>query len=79
MLTYWGSDGGNRVFDILVDGKVIATQRLTASKQGEFIDVVHDLPKEATKGKGKVVVRVQAHPGAMAGGVFGVRTLRPGK
>lgn len=79
MLTYWGSDGGNRVFDIVVDEMVVASQRLTASKQGEFIDVVYDLPLEATKGKGKVVVRVQAHPGAMAGGVFGVRTLRPGK
>jgi hypothetical protein len=77
MLTYWGSDGGNRVFDILVDGKVVATQRLTAERQGEFIDVVHDLPQDMTKGKEKVVVRIQAKSGAMAGGVFGVRTLRP--
>ncbi len=79
MMTYWGSDGGNRVFDILVDGKVLATQRLAAEKQGEFFDVVHDLPLDMTKGKEKVTVRVQAKPGAMAGGVFGVRTVRPRK
>jgi DUF1680 family protein len=77
MLTYWGSDGGNRVFDIFVDGNVVATQRLTAEKQGEFFDVVHDLPLDMTRAREKVVVRIQAKPGAMAGGVFGVRTLRP--
>ena len=37
--TYWGSDGGNRVFDILVDGEKIATQKLAANKPGEFFDV----------------------------------------
>ena len=76
VLTYWGGDGGNRVFDVLVDGKAIATQRLTGDRPGVFFDVVHDLPLEATKGKKGVTVRIQAAPGAMAGGVFGVRTVR---
>ena len=77
MLTYWGSDGGNRTFDVIVDGAVIASQRLTADRQGEFFDVVHDLPLELTKGKERLTVRIQAKPGSTAGGVFGVRTVRP--
>jgi hypothetical protein len=77
MLTYWGSDGGNRTFDIMVDGTVVATQRLTADRQGEFFDVVHELPLDLTKGKERLTVRIQAKPGSMAGGVFGVRNVRP--
>jgi len=79
MLTYWGSDGGNRHFDVIVDGTTVATQRLDSNKPGEFFDVAHDLPLELTEGKQKVTVRIQAKPGAMAGGVFGVRTVRPAK
>ncbi len=77
MLTYWGSDGGGREFDILVDGKVVGTQKLDNNKAGEFFDVVYDLSSGATKGKEKVTVRVAARPGSRAGGVFGVRTVRP--
>jgi hypothetical protein len=77
MLTYWGSDGGNRHFDVIVEGTTVATQRLDSNKPGEFFDVAHDLPLALTEGKQKVTVRIQAKPGAMAGGVFGVRTVRP--
>ena len=28
LVTYWGSDGGGREFDILVDGQKLATQKL---------------------------------------------------
>jgi hypothetical protein len=77
MLTYWGSDGGGREFDVLVDGQVVATQKLENNKPGEFFDVVHDLPLELTKGKGKVVVRLQARPASRAGGLFGARVVRP--
>jgi len=74
--TYWGSDAGNRVFDILVDGEKIATQRLENNKPNQFFDVVYPIPEKLTKGKEKVNIRFQAHPGAWAGGVFGVRILK---
>lgn len=71
--TYWGSDAGNRTFDILVDGSAVATQSLQSSRPGKFFDVVYLIPEELTRGKQKVAIRFQAHAGNMAGGVFGVR------
>ncbi len=76
VVTYWGSDAGPRVFDILVDGKIIATQRLNRIKPEKFVDIVYPIPPELTKGKTKVTVRFQAHPNSIAGGIFGLRTVR---
>lgn len=79
LCTYWGSDGGPRQFDILVDGEEIGTQRLVQNNPGEFFDVAYSIPARLTEGKQRVTVRFQAHPNAMAGGVFGLRVLRPAK
>ncbi len=76
VVTYWGSDTGNREFDVLVDGEKIATQKLSMNKPGEFFDQVYPLPAALVKGKDQVTVRFQAHPGAWAGGVFGVRLVK---
>ncbi|MCX7969705.1 MAG: glycoside hydrolase family 127 protein, partial [Armatimonadetes bacterium] len=76
VVTYWGDDGGIRFFDIVVDDKVIATQRLRRDKPGRFFDVVYPIPPELTKGKTKVTVRFQAHPKAIAGGIFGLRMVK---
>lgn len=73
---YWGSDGGNRAFDILVDGKRIATQKLERNKQDEFFAVDYSLPAELVAGKQHVTITFQAHPGGTAGGVFDCRVLR---
>jgi len=74
--TYWGSDGGGRVFDILVDGTKVATERLENSHPGEFFDKAYDIPAELVAGKSKVTVRFQAQGNAIAGGVFEVRILK---
>ncbi len=74
--TYWGSDGG-RVFDILVDGTKIATQKLAQNKPGELFDVEYAIDASLIEGKESVVVRFSAHPGSTAGGLFGCATLRP--
>ncbi len=76
IVTYWGGDSGNRVFDILIDGKKIATQKLNRNKPGEFIDVTYAVPVDLTKGKKKVTVKFQAHPGGTAGGAFGCRIVK---
>jgi len=76
LCTYWGSDGGKREFDILVDGEQIATQKLEKNRPGEFFDVEHPLPVKLTAGKQRVTVRFQARPQATAGGVFGLRVLK---
>ncbi|MDP6045210.1 MAG: glycoside hydrolase family 127 protein, partial [Phycisphaerae bacterium] len=76
MVKYWGSDAGGRIFDILVDDKKIATYDLAAPKPGKFIDVKYPIPPELTKGKKKVTIRFQAHPGRIAGGIFECRIIK---
>jgi len=76
LCTYWGSDRGPRTFDILVDGAKIATQSLNDNRPGEFFDVAYPLAADLTKGKQKVTVKLQAHPGEWAGGLFGCRTMK---
>jgi len=77
MVTYWGSDVG-RTFDVLVDDRKIATQKLDRQKPDAFFDVTHPLPEELTKNKDKVTVRFQSNSGSMAGGVFGCRIVKRG-
>ncbi len=72
-LTYWGDDAGNREFDILIDGKIIATQKLERNARGKFFNVSHDI--ENTGKKSKVRVRLQPHTGKWAGGLFGAKTI----
>jgi len=76
-VTYWGNDGGGRTFDILVDGQAVATQALNKDKPGEFWEKDYDIPTELTHGKTSVTVRFQAHPGNVAGGIFGAKMLKP--
>lgn len=76
LVTYWGSDGGNRVFDIFVEGTKLVTQRLQNNRPGQFYDEAYPIPELLTKGKSKVTVKFQAHPGAWAGGVFELRILK---
>ncbi|AQQ08227.1 hypothetical protein L21SP3_00003 [Sedimentisphaera cyanobacteriorum] len=69
--TYWGSDAGNRRFDILINGKKIAEQVLKNNRPAEFFSAAYPIPESLTEGKSKVTVRFQAKPGSTAGGVFG--------
>jgi hypothetical protein len=74
--TYWGSESGPREFDVLVDGKHVATQSLRQDRPQKFWDRVYELPTELTSGKKKVNIRFAAKPGNYAGGVFDLRTIR---
>lgn len=76
VVTYWGDDGGNRSFDILIDGQLLASQTLKHDQPGEFWDKTYPIPAELTKGKTKITVRFQAKPGQLAGGIFGASLLR---
>jgi DUF1680 family protein len=75
LCTYWGSDVG-RTFDILVDGKKIATQTVNVNYPGDFFDVQYRIPEELTRGKSKIRVRFQAPPEGTAGGLFGLVLLK---
>jgi len=73
---YWGGYPGSKTFDILVDGKVIATEDISNKKDGHFVNVVYDIPDKLTFGKEKITVTFKAHSGNTAGPVFGVRTIK---
>ncbi len=73
--TYWGSDL-NRLFDILVEGEKIATQRVNVNFPEDFFDVEYPIPVKLTKGKDKITVKFQPHPGSMAGSLFACLILR---
>ncbi len=76
-VTYWGDESGPRAFDILVNGQKIATQSLDHNKPGQFFDVEYPIPATLTANPGNTItVRFQAHPGSIAGGVFGCATLK---
>lgn len=74
-LTYWGSDGGNRKFDILIDNEVIAVEELTGNKPNEYIDRNYAIPFHLTQGKTDVVVKLRAYSGNKAGGIFYARLM----
>ena len=73
--TYWGSDDGNREFDLLIDGVKLATQELKRNQPDKFFDIAYPIPGELVKDKAKVTIKFQAHPGKFAGGLFGCRIL----
>ncbi len=61
--TYWGSDSGNRIFDIKVNGTIIATQPLTNNLPGQFLTVNYSIPSALVTGQTNVTVLFQSHPG----------------
>ncbi|MBN1505294.1 MAG: glycoside hydrolase family 127 protein [Sedimentisphaerales bacterium] len=76
LCTFWGSERGPRTFDVLVEGQKIATQSLRDDRPDQFFDIAYPIPVELTRGKQKVTVKLQAHRGNFAGGLFGCRTVR---
>jgi hypothetical protein len=72
---YWGGDSG-RVFKILVDGRLIAVQKLNANKPGEFLEVEYDIPAALTKNKSSIVVRFESQKDSIAGGLYGCAVLK---
>ncbi|MDB5327418.1 MAG: acetyl-CoA carboxylase, biotin carboxylase, partial [Phycisphaerales bacterium] len=73
--TYWGSDN-HRTFDLLLDGKLLATQVLANAHPGDFFDVDYAVPADVLLAKKEnVTLEFRPHEGSTAGGVFGCRVL----
>jgi DUF1680 family protein len=73
---YWGGFPGAKTFDIIANGKLIATENITNKKEGQFIFIQYDIPADITKGRNRITVKFQSHPNNTAGPVFGIRTIR---
>ena len=76
---YWGSDGGDRRFNIICEGETIATEHVDNCHPGQYYEVAYTLPPRLTKGKHTVSIRLQALPGNTCGGLFGLRTEKEKK
>jgi DUF1680 family protein len=73
---YWGGYTGSRTFDILVEGRKIATEDINQIAPGKFIDRSYAVPEDLVRGRERVEVRFVPHDGHRAGPVFTVRTVR---
>ena len=76
VVEYWGGFTGSRTFDILVNDKKIATENISGKKDGNFIDVQYDIPRNLTIDNEKLLVTFKPHPGNRAGPIFKVRTIK---
>ena len=77
MVRYWGNENGNRNFDILIDGQVLATEKLSGKwRRDAFINAEYPIPAECIKGKKVINVRFQSKPNSIAGGIFYVRLIK---
>ena len=71
-LTFASGDAG-RKFDVLLNGRLL--QEVTIERRGEAFYTL-DLPLPAGAAhEGKLEVRFVAHPGSIAGGLYGLRLL----
>ncbi len=73
---YWGGERKDHLFDVAVDGQIIATQNLASLAPGHFVDMEYKIPASLTRGKSQVKVEFQARAGKTAGGLYGCQMLK---
>lgn len=76
-VTYWGGDSG-RVFDILANDTLLATEKLDNKQPGKFVSVRYPIPAAVLNASadGRITIKFVAKQW-VAGGVFEVRLMKP--
>jgi len=74
--SHYGREPRRRRFDVEVDGRLLSTCELKDEGVDGLVAVKIALPDEFVRGKQHVTVTFRANHGAVAGGIFDVRTLR---
>ena len=75
VLKLWGSDGGNRRFNIYCDGTVFSYEHVDNFAPNEYYYMRHPIPFDLTKDKQKVTIKMQStNADNTVGGLFGVYT-----
>jgi hypothetical protein len=74
VVTYRGATKQPSVFDLLVDGEVVARETVPV-KPTELIDIERPLAAALTRGKSSIRVGFRPAPDAVTGAVFEVRTV----
>ncbi len=76
VVTYNRDEWQDRAFEIQVDGRRIAEQRIPRRGPTEFFDAEYPVPADLVKDRPKVTVRFQAAKGSEIAAVFGLRMIR---
>jgi hypothetical protein len=78
ILTFYSGDrrGTPALFDILVDGQVLATREILQTEPPQFFDIEYQIPARLIAGKESVVIRFEAEEGSQIATVFGIRMIR---
>lgn len=75
VLKLWGSDGGDRRFNIYCNGTVFSYEEENGFAPNEYYYMRHPIPFDLTKGKEKVTIKMQATDAKnIVGGLYGVYT-----
>lgn len=75
-ITYWGYEGQNRAFDILINNHVLASEDLSGKwNQSKFFDVKYEIPQEWLTDKDNFVLSFKARSGNRAGRIFKIRLV----
>jgi uncharacterized protein len=76
-ITYFGQDSG-RSFDIFINDTKISTVRMEGGRGDLFYTVSYPIPEQLVKDapNGTLVTKFVAHPGSIAGGIYGIRLVR---
>lgn len=76
VVSYWGADGRNREFDVLVEGQIVGSQTFSVADHNRFFDVLYALPVDLTRGKESLEIRFQGREGKIVGPVCSCRIVR---
>lgn len=72
-VTYWGSSDEDSVFDVEVEGRVLAREFLGDRWPVTYFDEVYEVPEELVEGKASVGVAFRSLAGKTAGPVFALQ------
>lgn len=76
ILTYWGGEWAHHTFDVVVEGRTIATQVLRADRPGDFFEVGCPVPEELNINQSDIRVVLRPHSGSVAGPLYGLDLRR---
>ena len=75
-VVYFVEDGEGHDFDILIDGVKLASVSVNKSYAANLYGATYAIPASLTKNKTQIVVRFNAHPGNIAGGIYGCKITK---
>lgn len=76
IVTYWGGETPEKEFEILIDDKILVTQKINNNKPGEFFEISYQIPPEQTKGKDLITIKFKGINNNWTGPIFSSRIIK---